>query len=568
MRKVFLEDLPHKGNKIDWVHSVGHEIKFIYKEIVGVIKIIKYENSNLSIIYNNNTYGISPGNLCKVKLGTIVGKIITDYRYKINDEIETNTGTIKILACNRINYGNKGNRKSYQYKCLIDGYEGEINEGNLLKKKGCTQCAKRSMILGYNDIKTLLPDKVNLFLNEKDTITYTPNSGKSTDFKCPICGNIIQNKRIINVMKDGLKCPKCSDGFSYPNKIMFNVLHQIKDLNIIKDFGTEKTFNWLKFKFKNKLQKGFIDFYLTISGKEYGVEMDGGFHKKDNNMNGRTKEESKFIDDEKDRLCEDHGIEVIRIESLKSELEYIRSNIMKSKLSQLLNFKESDIDWQKCHEFACSSLVKKACELWENGMNNTTQMADQLKISRATIVKYLKQGVELGFTNYDPVLELQKTYFKNGEGCIKVICLNTKKVFNSLKEAGKKYNIFYQCIGRCCRNIQDYSGIDSLTKEYLQWQYYEDYCKKPKQLLNISEMKTKLKNECKKNRKVVCLNNFNIFDSLDEASKWANIKHSSSITQCCKGKYKSAGKHPITNEPLVWRYYSEYIKSNQFPTAI
>ena len=560
MRKVFLDDLPHRGKLINWAHSIGYEIKFIYEDIVGLIKIVKYESNKLTIIYNNNPYYIIPGNLLKVKIGTIIGKIVTNYRYKINDEIETNTGTIKIIEYSRIKYKNNISIKSYKYKCLIDGYEGEINENNLLKHKGCTQCAKRSMILGYNDINTLHPDKVNLFLNKEDTVKYTPHSGKYVNFKCPICENIIQNKRIINVMKDGLKCPKCSDGFSYPNKFMFNILYQIKNLNKVKDFETEKVFDWLKFKFKNKLQKGFIDFYLIINNKGYGVEMDGGFHSKDNKMNGQTKEESKYIDDEKDRLCSNHDIKVIRVKSLKSELEYIKNKVLQSELPSLLDFKEYDIDWKKCHEYACSSLVKKACDLWEGGMNSTSKIALELKISSHTARKYLKQGTELGFTKYDPVLEFQKTQFNKEIVRSKVICLNTEEVFDSIKKASQKYDIFYQGISQCCRNEIDYSGIHPLTKEYLQWQYYEEYCINPKEILSIIEIKTKLKN--RNTRKIICLNNFIIFNSLDEAAKWANLKHSSSICKHCKGEQKSTGKHPITKEPLKWQYYDEYIKSS------
>ena len=32
------------------------------------------------------------------------------------------------------------------------------------------------------------------------------------------------------------------------------------------------------------------------------------------------------------------------------------------------------------------------------------------------------------------------------------------------------------------------------------------------------------------------------------------IKSRSNITDCCKGRNKTAGKHPITGERLHWRY--------------
>ena len=34
----------------------------------------------------------------------------------------------------------------------------------------------------------------------------------------------------------------------------------------------------------------------------------------------------------------------------------------------------------------------------------------------------------------------------------------------------------------------------------------------------------------------------------------------SNIYDCCSGKNNSAGKHPITKEPLKWMYYDDYKK--------
>ena len=43
------------------------------------------------------------------------------------------------------------------------------------------------------------------------------------------------------------------------------------------------------------------------------------------------------------------------------------------------------------------------------------------------------------------------------------------------------------------------------------------------------------------------------FSTIKEASKWAGLSSVSGIGQCCKGTRKSAGKHPITKEPLHWK---------------
>lgn len=70
--------------------------------------------------------------------------------------------------------------------------------------------------------------------------------------------------------------------------------------------------------------------------------------------------------------------------------------------------------------------------------------------------------------------------------------------------------------------------------------------------------KEKIENLAKLTRKkVVCLNNNKVFISVLEASKYANLKSASSISRCCSGERKTAGKDPITKERLKWAYYNE-----------
>ena len=52
------------------------------------------------------------------------------------------------------------------------------------------------------------------------------------------------------------------------------------------------------------------------------------------------------------------------------------------------------------------------------------------------------------------------------------------------------------------------------------------------------------------------------FSTIKEASEWAGLNSVSGIGQCCKGKQKSAGKHPITQEPLHWKYIND-LTSNE-----
>lgn len=362
------------------------------------------------------------------------------------------------------------NGKGYWFKCLdhpkhaselknISYFTSNQKEN---KNMNCNQCDS----FGHN-----YPDSIRYLVDQEIAYKIPKCSGKEVLMKCPDCGH--QKKLVLrNIIRQGFGCPKCGDGISYPNKFMFNVLEQIKNLNKIKDFETEKTFEWLLYESKNKLHKGFIDFYFELNNKKYGLEMDGYFHTKDNSMSGQTAEESKYIDDEKDRLCREHSIKIIRIDSLKSEWQYIKNNIMESELSKILCFKEEEINWLKCHEFASSNLVKKACKLWNNGVKSTTKIVEELKLSKTTILRYLKQGAKLGWCDYDPEEERNRNNILNSK---KVICLTTNKIFNSILEASKNNGYNKSGISKCCRGIQKSAGKHPITKEPLKWMYYDEY---------------------------------------------------------------------------------------------
>lgn len=56
----------------------------------------------------------------------------------------------------------------------------------------------------------------------------------------------------------------------------------------------------------------------------------------------------------------------------------------------------------------------------------------------------------------------------------------------------------------------------------------------------------------KNRKKVICLTTGEIFNSINEAGRKMNID-CGDISRCCRNKQKSAGKHPITGEKLIWK---------------
>jgi len=372
-----------------------------------------------------------------------------------------------------VSYGSNGiNSNGYWFKCLNHpehGSELKNIKSFISGKQGSITCDK------CNKIAITHPHLIKYFANQDDSLKYSTGYDiKKIPMKCPDCGHE-KEMLIANLIRSGFGCPKCSDGVSYPNKFMFNILKQIQNLNIIEYFETEKTFDWLIYEFKNKIRKGKLDFYFEINGRSYGVEMDGGWHRKDNGLSGQTKEESQYIDDEKDRLCEEYDVEVIRIDCIKSELEWIKNNILNSELSLLLNLNKNNIHWLKCHEYACKNLVKLVCTLWNNGIRNISEIAKESKFGRLAIRGYLKQGTELGWCDYDANEEKINNYSSVSERfSVKVICLTTGEIFNSQTQAGIKYNIPSSGIYACCKGKQKSSGI-LLDGTKLIWMYYDKY---------------------------------------------------------------------------------------------
>lgn len=191
---------------------------------------------------------------------------------------------------------------------------------------------------------------------------------------------------------------------------MYNIL-KIKNIEFISEFSPD----WIKPKR--------YDFY--IPSKNIIIEMDGGWHYINNNLSGKSKEESQKIDIFKDTKASEYNITVYRINCKKSDPDYIYSSIMKSDLNFLLNISKSEIMY--ADSLSHSNLTKEVCE-YKNNHNNMTSstIAEHFNLCRDTIQVYIKIGVKYGwckpfkpYMNYKCVL-LSKDgvdigIFKNAE---------------------------------------------------------------------------------------------------------------------------------------------------------
>ncbi len=293
----------------------------------------------------------------------------------------------KRLTPNNISFASHGeNKKGYWFKCLdhpehkseqkdIDsfthGQNGSMN---------CNQC---------NTIAITHPYLIKYFINKNDTNKYSIGTHKQVLMRCPDCG-YEKEKRIREVAIRGFCCPRCSDKKSYPEKFMFALLEQ---LNInFKNQLSKKTFKWCK--------DYLYDFYLE--DLNCITETHGLQHYQESGKRWKISfDENQENDKNKEKLAKDNGVKYyIILDCRYSDMEWIKNNILESKLPQLLNFKEENIDWLKCHEYALSSIVKKICELWRSGIRSVTKISEHIKINNNSIRNYLKQGAELGWCDY------------------------------------------------------------------------------------------------------------------------------------------------------------------------
>ena len=340
-----------------------------------------------------------------------MNKRTIDFKIKIGQTFQDDKRDITITDRKYVKDKKGCNWKYYKYKCNGCGFgcgnnwnardkeykeDLWIEESHLLgNKQGCSCCQGNQIIVkGINDITTTAPEMVRYFTNIEDAYTHSQSSGDKVEVTCPDCGG--ERKFEINRLhRFGFYCSRCQDKIPYPEKMVFSILEQ---LNLdFKTQLTKTTFEWCdKFRY---------DFYFELNNDRYILETHGLQHYEiTKRKNAKTLKEEVENDELKKQLALKNGIKkenYIVIDCRYSTLEYIKNNIIISRLATLFNL--SQIDWLKCHEFALSSRVKEACELWNSNPElNVTDVAKIMKLSNSSIYNYLKKGDNISLCSYIP----------------------------------------------------------------------------------------------------------------------------------------------------------------------
>lgn len=291
---------------------------------------------------------------------------------------------------------------------------------SIRKGQGCYACGyervSQALMLSQEEIEKRIHNAnpnvkvVGEYLGQKEKIKC----------QCLLCDSYFDLNIVNNIENKPIWCPVCSDGVSYPNKFIRNVLQKLPVENLKYEYQPE----WAK--------PYFYDTYFQYKDKSYIIEMDGGFHYgnefKINGRKNKTFQEVQAVDYKKDELAFEHDIEMIRIEAKVSEMNYIKENILNSKLAELFDF--TDFDWLYCHMKSTKSDVKTVCNLFNEGID-ISEIALSVGCCETTAKEYLKKGNEFGWCNYiyrpSPIIVYDKhtlervNWFRNVSECVETM---------------------------------------------------------------------------------------------------------------------------------------------------
>lgn len=329
-----MSGLPRKGKQgksIDWNNAKGYKCKFKYGEVEDDVTILRRVGSKIIFEYNNEEITMEYTAFKECRFGKILGVYTYDFKIEIETLFKDDKRNITIIDREYRLDMNDNNCKWYKYHCNIDNNEDWIIESSLLSKKtGCNVCSGNKILKGVNDINTVSPWMLEYMVDELDAFKYGCCSSIFVKARCPKCG-FIKKVWLPNLYQHGFSCNKCGDNIKYPNRFM---LHLLELLNI--EFETEYSPLWLNGKR--------FDFY--VPSKNLIIEMDGGWHDKDNNMSGQSSEKSKHIDNYKDNKALSHGLKIVRIDcdylNMDTRFKFIKDKVMSSELVYYFNLDEFD----------------------------------------------------------------------------------------------------------------------------------------------------------------------------------------------------------------------------------
>lgn len=185
-----------------------------------------------------------------------------------------------------------------------------------------------------------------------------------------------------------------------------------------------------------------------------------------------------------------------------------------------------------------------------NGAYNSESGGNKLKTHSKETRKKISIATKKALSNPEVRSKLGLKGSSNPNAS-KVICINTGEVFETMTEAANKFNLNRTQIFEVCNGNYKSAGYYTHGTP-LQFAYYEEG--KEYELQDVGGFKSP--------KKVILTNTGEIFSSMHEGARKYNLSQGS-ISKCCKGDIKSAGKLP-NGEYSVWVYKEDYNPNKEY----
>lgn len=380
---IDLNQFVHKNGKISWDDNIGKTVEFFYNGERHELEILERIDKNYFKIKVDDfdSEKAYTTKITKLMFEKVFYK--PNYLYDIGDIVND----IRIIEQIMIKRHDGCHVKGYKCECLKDGYLFDRMEYELNKCIGCPVCSNNIIVKGINDVATTDPDLLQFFVNKEDARKYSRGSDVFVEVRCPYCGHC-KSMWMPDLSKYGyVTCDKCSDGISYPNKFAHELFSQLE--NQYSEYILEYSPDWAGlYRYDN---------YIKLpDGREIIVEMDGGYHYV------KSKSNVRINDAEKDVLCKEHDIEIIRVNCnyVKTHERYshVKNNIIKELFDY---FDLSDVDWDKCNDAGLSNYLFQVIEYYNNNPKlGLSDIANHFGICMGTMYSYLYIGEDLGLCTY------------------------------------------------------------------------------------------------------------------------------------------------------------------------
>lgn len=434
-------DLPKRqfGNKeiIDWINMNNAKVRFNYKGIKGVLNVSFYERCKggvkLKVVYKDKTQIIFNTNFIKGKIGVLIGEISKNHKYEVGDIVNN----ITVLEQLRRKDSRGHNILSYKVKCNETGKIFQQTQYNIAYGYGSPYAAGKKVWEDnwLHNEKHLIP----LLKKPEDAKKYS--IGSDAKILC-ICPNCNKEKYVIarNLYFYGISCPYCRPFLSYPEKFIMAYL-EVVSIRYIHQFKLGEL-------------RRYIDFYLPDDN--LAIEVNGEQHYRDNqNSKWENSYEKSIISDEiKRKYCIDNQINLLEIDGSKSYFNYLMKSVNDSILPKIT----TEIKLKMMSQIADRRFNK-----------NEFLILNDYKLGLSS--NYISNKYNVSVKHVTNIAKRHGVY-KNKNRHIKVKCLNTGIVYDSIAEASRKTGISSNGISAVCLGKR--KSTIGKNGEKLYWEKYKE----------------------------------------------------------------------------------------------